>query len=88
MKPSQSLFDLRPGDTGIITGYATRNHESARLRSLGLVEGEIIRIVRFAPFGDPVEIKVRGFYLSLDKSTAEGVHVQQNINDKIEKTAA
>ncbi len=44
-----------------------------RLMEMGLVPGTKIELVRFAPFGDPVEIRVRGYHLSLRKH--EAVHV-------------
>ena len=41
-----------------------------RLRELGLLPGTVIRLVRYAPLGDPLEIDVRGFHLSLRKAEA------------------
>lgn len=70
------LFDLNPGDTGKITKYSSSSDESSRLCDLGLVEGTLFRVVRYAPLGDPVEIKFRGFHLSISKSAAETIFVQ------------
>jgi ferrous iron transport protein A len=51
----------------------------ARLMEMGLLVGTRIELVRFAPMGDPVEIRVRGYNLTLRKHEAEQILVQQNI---------
>lgn len=47
-----------------------------RLLELGLTIGSECLVVRYAPLGDPMEVKVRGYWLSLRASEAEGVQVQ------------
>ena len=42
---------------------------------MGLTIGATIEVVRFAPLGDPMELKVRGFHLSLRKADAAGIQV-------------
>lgn len=49
-----------------------------RLMELGLVPGTKVELVRFAPLGDPVEIRVRGYHLSLRKH--EAVHVLVSVD--------
>ena len=51
---------------------------------MGLLVGISVELVRFAPLGDPVEIKVRGYNLTLRKQEAEQIFVRS----EIEKTAA
>ena len=87
MNSEQSLFDLQPGDVAVISSYSAFTPDSAKLRALGLVEGERLRVVRYAPMGEPIEIKVRGFYLSLDKQTGENIHVKSLRTTEIEKSA-
>jgi Fe2+ transport system protein FeoA len=43
---------------------------------MGLLVGTLVELVRFAPMGDPVEIKVRGYHLSLRKHEADQIWVQ------------
>jgi len=43
---------------------------------MGLLVGTLVELVRFAPLGDPVEIKVRGYNLTLRKHEAEQIFVQ------------
>ena len=47
-----------------------------RLMEMGLLVGTKVELVRFAPMGDPVEIKVRGYNLTLRKSEAEQILVR------------
>jgi Fe2+ transport system protein FeoA len=47
----------------------------SRLMELGLLTGTPVELVRFAPLGDPVEIKVRGYNLTLRKHEAEQILV-------------
>jgi Fe2+ transport system protein FeoA len=49
-----------------------------RLMEMGLLVGTTIELVRFAPMGDPVEIKVRGYNLTLRKHEAEQIFVRSN----------
>lgn len=48
----------------------------ARLMEMGLLVGTPVELVRFAPLGDPVEIKVRGYHLTLRRSEAELIRVR------------
>ena len=45
---------------------------------MGLLVGSAVQLVRFAPLGDPVEIKVRGYNLTLRKHEAEQILVKIN----------
>jgi len=49
---------------------------AGRLLEMGLLVGTPVELVRFAPLGDPVEIKVRGYHLSLRKHEAEQIWVR------------
>jgi len=49
-----------------------------RLMEMGLLVGTVVELVRFAPLGDPVEIKVRGYNLTLRKHEAEQILVRAN----------
>ena len=73
-----TLGDLRIGEQGRVVGY-TRGSPSYRNRllAMGLTPGTVFAVVRFAPLGDPVEIRVRGFALSLRKDEAKIVLVDR-----------
>ena len=62
---------LAVGDSGKITGFDQSGKAyRKRLLAMGLTPGTTFSITRFAPMGDPVEIKIRGFSLTLRKSEA------------------
>ncbi|HPU57247.1 MAG TPA: FeoA family protein, partial [Verrucomicrobiota bacterium] len=48
----------------------------ARLMEMGILVGTPVELIRFAPLGDPVEIRVRGYHLTLRKHEAEQILVQ------------
>ncbi len=75
-KKTMRMFDLQPGDLAVVRDFSTTSQETARLRDLGLVEGTRFRVIRYAPLGDPIEIKLRGFYLSIGRATADAISVQ------------
>jgi Fe2+ transport system protein FeoA len=70
MAASCNLAELPVGSSGRVRAFAGGSRAAMRLRELGLLPGTVIRLVRYAPLGDPIEIDVRGFHLSLRKSEA------------------
>ncbi len=70
------LADLKPGEEATICSLSENSSGNDRLRELGLIDGTPLRVIKFAPLGDPIEIKVRGFYLSLRKSMARQIRVR------------
>jgi ferrous iron transport protein A len=66
-----NLKNLIVGDCGKITGFVQSGKAyRKRLLAMGLTPGTEFKVTRFAPMGDPVEIKLRGFSLSLRKDEA------------------
>ncbi len=62
---------LAVGDRGKIVGFDKMGKAyRKRLLAMGLTPGTEFTVTRFAPLGDPVEIKIRGFSLSLRKNEA------------------
>ncbi len=72
-------FDtLKRGDRARISGFdGLSDAYRGRLLSLGLTPGTEIVVAHIAPLGDPVEIVVRGFRLSLRREEAAGVIVEK-----------
>ncbi|MEN9216607.1 MAG: FeoA family protein [Gloeomargarita sp. HHBFW_bins_162] len=65
------------GSTLRVVGYETTAADYKRkLLAMGLTPGTILRVKRHAPLGDPTEIEVRGFALSLRKAEADALRVQ------------
>ena len=69
------LADLRPGEAGIVTSITTVGRIAARLMELGLVPGASVSVLRKAPFGDPVQYRVRGSVISMRAAEAACVSV-------------
>jgi Fe2+ transport system protein FeoA len=64
------------GATAKVAAINVPTADKARLMEMGLLVGTQIELVRFAPLGDPVEIKVRGYNLTLRKHEAELILVR------------
>ncbi|MEY2597815.1 MAG: hypothetical protein RLZZ244_838 [Verrucomicrobiota bacterium] len=73
---SSPLSQLSPGQKGRILSLSLAPEIRQRLLEMGLTAGTECTLVRFAPLGDPLEVKVRGYHLSLRKSEAEGVLIE------------
>ena len=71
----QPLTALAIGAEGNVAEINLPADVRARLMELGIVVGTPLKLVRFAPLGDPVELKVRGYHLTLRKHEAEQILV-------------
>lgn len=70
-----TLSQLRPGDTGVVAKVRGGGSIQRRIVDMGVVSGTVIEVLKFAPLGDPVEVKVKGFNLSLRKAEAEFIEI-------------
>ena len=73
-----TLDELLIGESARIAGFdgASPSYRR-RLLSLGLTPGVVVRVARVAPLGDPMEIRVRGFAMSLRKTEAAALLVEK-----------
>lgn len=71
----RTLADLAVGERGRVEAIDGASSIVQRLLEMGLTNGVEVAVVRFAPLGDPMEVKVRGYLLSLRKSDARAVRV-------------
>ena len=74
---SQPLTSLAVGSAATVSEIKVPPENRGRLLEMGLLVGTPVELVRFAPLGDPVEIKVRGYHLSLRKNEAEQIWVKR-----------
>ena len=72
----QSLSSLKIGQKAKVTSIDVPPEHRGRLLEMGLLVGTDIELIRFAPLGDPIDIKVRGYHLSLRKHEADQIQVQ------------
>lgn len=73
------LSEGQIGQTYIVEKISTEKSVKRRLMDMGLTKGQAITIRKFAPLGDPIEITVRGYELTLRLSEAECIVVNQNV---------
>lgn len=76
----QPLTSVQIGSTATVAEIRVAPEQRARLLEMGLLVGTPVELIRFAPLGDPVEIKVRGYHLSLRKVEADQIWVRTGRN--------
>ena len=70
------LLELKPGRKGRIVKVLGVGPVRRRILDMGLVKGAEIEVERVAPLGDPLEVKIKGYHLSLRKNEAAGIFVE------------
>jgi ferrous iron transport protein A len=70
------LSELDPGSRGRVVEMGGGGEAVKRLMDMGLIRGTTVEVVRRAPLGDPIEVRVRGFMLTLRRSEAEHITVE------------
>ena len=70
------LTDLALGQSAEIARLDGPPEIRMRLLEMGLTSGTTVRLVRVAPLGDPIELAVRGYRLSVRKSEAAAVMIE------------
>lgn len=72
-----TLANLEIGSEARVTKIKGNNAITKRLMEMGVVPGVAVKIVKYAPFGDPIQILVRGYNLAMRKSEADVIEVSQ-----------
>lgn len=73
---TRPLSELEPGERGKVSEVEGDADAVRRLMDLGVIRGTAVEMVRRAPLGDPLEVRVRGFMLTLRRSEAEHITVE------------
>lgn len=71
-----TLRDVRIGDTVTVKKLTGEGAVKRRIMDMGLTKGTSVTVRKVAPLGDPIELTVRGYELSIRKADAEMVEVQ------------
>ncbi|MFZ5585579.1 MAG: FeoA family protein [Thermodesulfobacteriota bacterium] len=71
-----SLRRLQPGQSAVVAKVGASGELGRRLRDMGLVPGTPLKVIGRAPLNDPVEIKLRGYNLTLRNNEADFITVQ------------
>jgi ferrous iron transport protein A len=70
-----TLRDLHPGDKAVVISFLADSAYRRRIVAMGITKGTEITMVKAAPLGDPIEVMVRGYQLSLRKDEASCIEV-------------
>ena len=70
-----TLDEMQEGQRARIDGLIGDDHVLQRLMEMGLFEDEELEVIRFAPLGDPIEIRLRDYRLSLRRNEAARIRV-------------
>ncbi|MCI9104613.1 MAG: ferrous iron transport protein A [Lachnospiraceae bacterium] len=71
-----TLRDLKPGQEGVVVAIAAAGSMKRRIMDMGITPGVKMRVIKVAPFGDPIEVNVRGYELSLRKEEAQQIEMR------------
>jgi Fe2+ transport system protein FeoA len=74
--PPTGLDRIAPGSRAVVKVIAAENGARRRLLEMGFVPGTPLRVVRLAPLGDPMEIELHGYHVSLRRSEARTILVE------------
>ncbi len=70
-----TLRDVKIGETATVVKLHGEGAIKRRIMDMGITKGVVIKVVKVAPLGDPLEINVRGYELSLRKADADLIEV-------------
>lgn len=70
-----SLTDLPIGQQARVTAVTGSGRTTKRLMEMGVIPGVDVRVIKTAPFGDPIEVRVRGYSLAMRKAEADAIVV-------------
>ena len=74
------LSELQAGESATILRYTEKNAYRKKLLALGVLPGTVFTIIRVAPLGDPIEIKIRGYNLILRKHETDVIEIVYTCN--------
>ena len=78
-KKDMTIDELNPGTKGRITAVGGEGELRLRLLDMGLIPRTEVTLMKVAPMGDPIEIRVRGYELTLRVSDAKNIEVSEVI---------
>lgn len=73
-----TLKDLKPGEEAKVIGIGEKGPLRRRIMDMGVTPGASVKVIKIAPLGDPIEVNIRGYELSLRKDEAGQIEVSQN----------
>ncbi len=74
---SMRLSDLRPGDEALVVQVLAQGPVRRRLLEMGFIRGAHLRVEKLAPLGDPMELVIKGYHLSLRREEGDCILVEE-----------
>ncbi len=74
---ARTLSDLQPGAEAVVTEILATGKIRHRLLEMGFVRGARIRVEKLAPMGDPMELVIKGYHLSLRREEGQCILVSE-----------
>ena len=71
----KTLKDVPPGQSAVVEKVTVAGPARLRLMAMGLLKGARVKVIKVAPLGDPIEMTVGSYHLSLRKTEAEKIIV-------------
>jgi len=72
---NMTLTNLPVGRDARVTAVIGTGRVTRRLMEMGVIPGVAVQVVKMAPFGDPIEVRVRGYSLAMRRSEADAIEV-------------
>ena len=72
----KTLKELNVGESGRIAKVGTVGALKQRFMDMGITKGTEVKVVKIAPLGDPIDIEIRGYHLSIRKSDADKIQIE------------
>ena len=70
-----TLTELPIGRDARVTSVSGTGTITRRLLEMGVIPGVTVKVVKMAPFGDPIEVRVRGYSLAMRRTEADAIEV-------------
>ncbi len=72
----KTLNQLEKGEKGKINAFKGKSEFKKHLMEMGFVRGSDVKVERVAPLGDPIEVKIKGYSISLRKEDAKKIEIE------------
>ena len=72
----KTLKQLAIGESGVINRMKTTGALRQRFMDMGITKGTEVKVIKIAPLGDPIEVEIRGYNLSIRKDDADKIELR------------
>ena len=76
MKRMKTLKEVKVGEVAVVKRLHGEGATKRRIMDMGITKGTAVHVRKVAPLGDPIELTVRGYELSIRKADAEMIEVE------------